>query len=256
MRITLLQTDIFWEDKSANLDILGMHIGKLSGTTDLVVLPEMFTTGFSMRSRDLAETMQGPSAAWMKNIASHYNLAVCGSIIVKEGQKHLNRFLFATPDGSMYKYDKRHLFGPGGEDRNFNAGKERVVISYGGLRIMPCICYDLRFPVWLRNRNDYDLLVCVANWPESRREVWNILLKTRAIENQCFVAGVNRIGNDPEGNHYAGESAVIDPKGKIMINLTEADAGHITAELDIQQSREFRTKFPVWKDSDEFNLIV
>jgi omega-amidase len=256
MRITLLQPDIFWEDKSANLDSLGMLISKISGTTDLIVLPEMFNTGFSMNTSLLAEEGDSETFRWMKNITINYHLAVCGSYIVKERKAFYNRFFCLTPEDEVWTYDKRHLFSMGGEDRTFTQGNKRKIFTYKGFRINPVICYDLRFPVWIRNRNDYDLLICVANWPDSRRDVWNTLLKARAIENQCFVAGVNRVGRDEEGNSYSGESAILDPKGRIIINMPEAEAGHATGEIILSELEEFRKEFPAWRDADDFSLIV
>lgn len=256
MKITLLQPDVFWEDKPGNLDSLGMLLSKISGTTDLVILPEMFNTGFSMNVRSLAEEKNSDTFRWMNNISKNCNLAVCGSYIVVEDGCNYNRFVFVTPEGECLTYDKRHLFGIGGEERNFKRGTERKVFSYKGFRIFPAICYDLRFPVWLRNRNDYDLMICVANWPDSRRDVWNTLLKARAIENQCFVAGVNRVGKDETGNNYSGESVLIDPRGKIIATIPYAEAGYSTGELSLSDLEDFRRKFPVWKEADSFSLGV
>ncbi|MGD0582211.1 MAG: amidohydrolase [Bacteroidales bacterium] len=256
MKITILQPDIFWEDKSGNLDSLGMLISKISGTTDMVILPEMFNTGFSMNTRKLAEESRSDTFRWMKNLAMNCGLAICGSYIVKENQKYFNRFLCVTAEGEAWSYDKRHLFSMGGEDHYFTRGIERKIFLYKGFRINPVICYDLRFPVWIRNRNDFDLLVCVANWPDSRKDVWNTLLKARAIENQCFVAGVNRIGRDNDGNNYSGESVILDPHGRIIASLPAAEAGHATGEILMCDLEEFREKFPVWKESDDFSLGV
>ena len=256
MKITLLQTDIFWEDKPGNLDSLGMLLSKISGTTDLVVLPEMFSTGFTMNARTLAEQKSSETFRWMNNISRNCNLAVCGSYIVVDDGHYYNRFVCVTPLGESFIYDKRHLFGIGGEDKTFTRGTARKVFTYNGIRILPAICYDLRFPVWLRNRNDYDLLICVANWPDSRRDVWNTLLKARAIENQCYVAGVNRVGKDDAGNNYAGESVLLDPRGKTIASLPDAEAGHSTGEISLADLEDFRQKFPVWKHSDDFRLVI
>jgi predicted amidohydrolase len=256
MKITIIQSDIFWEDKQGNLDSLGMAISKVSGTTDLVILPEMFNTGFSMNTRMLAEESNSGTFRWMKNLASNCGLAICGSYIVKENQKYFNRFVFITAEGETRCYDKRHLFRIGGEDKKFSKGNLRGIFTYRGFRINPIICYDLRFPVWVRNRNDYDLLICVANWPDSRRDVWNTLLKARAIENQCFVTGVNRIGHDEAGNTYTGESVILDPRGRTIAGLPDSEAGHATAEIQMSDLETFRKKFPVLKDADDFSLEV
>lgn len=255
MIITIIQPDIVWEDKKANLD----HIGKLMETipseTNLVVLPEMFTTGFSMDTQALAENSFSDTYTWMVNVSKKRQLGICGSFIVKEESSYYNRFIFISSDDNSAIYDKRHLFSIGGEDKSFRRGNLRAVFHYEGFKINPVICYDLRFPVWIRNRNDYDLLICVANWPDSRREVWKTLLKARAIENQCFVAGVNRVGIDNAGNSYAGDSVIIDPRGQIIASIPEYQEGIASAEISIQELRDFRTKFPAWKDADEFELL-
>jgi predicted amidohydrolase len=180
--------------------------------------------------------------------------AICGSYIARENGMCYNRFIFASPGEIPVKYDKRHLFSIAGENEKFTSGSSRTLINYGGMKIFPSICYDLRFPVWLRNRNDYDLMICVANWPESRSEVWNTLLKARAIENQCYVAGANRIGTDENGNSYSGDSCIIDPKGNIIAFVPENQEGIASAEISLAFLSEFREKFPVWKDADDFDL--
>ncbi len=256
MRVTIIQPDILWENKPGNLNSLGKAISKLSGTTDLVVLPEMFNTGFSMNTADISELSHAETFTWMKDMASDCRLAVCGSYAVNENQKYYNRFLFINEKGESWCYDKRHLFSLGGEDKKFTKGEKRVIFTYKGFRINPVICYDLRFPVWIRNRNDYDLLICVANWPGSRRDVWNTLLKARAIENQCFVAAANRVGLDEAGINYTGESVILDPCGKPITLLPESEAAHATGEMLMSDLKSFRKKFPVWKDSDEFSLGV
>ncbi len=256
MKITLLQSDIFWEDISANLDSLGMMISKISGTSDLVILPEMFNTGFTMNATSLAEEPLHKTYNWMKNMATNCNLAICGSFIVKDGNNFYNRFHFVAPDEELTIYDKRHLFSMGGEDHTFSPGTLRCTFTFREFRIMPVICYDLRFPVWIRNRNDYDLLICVANWPDSRIDVWNTLLRARALENQCYVAGVNRVGHDEQGNDYTGESVILNPRGRTIASLPESEQGHATVEIDLAELNIFREKFPVWKDADGFSLNV
>ena len=256
MKITLVQPDILWENKPGNLDKLEIMLKDISGKTDLVILPEMFTTGFSMKVRELSEDYGAQTFKWMENLSRKGNCAICGSFIVNLSANYLNRFVFITPDGRSFFYDKRHLFSIGGEDIKFKRGGKRLIIQYKDYRINTIICYDLRFPVWCRNINDYDLLICVANWPDNRREVWNTLLKARAIENQCFVAGVNRVGIDGENIIYAGESVILDPRGKTITSLKEYEEGIVTAEILLSDLQDFRKKFPVWKDADDFIINI
>jgi predicted amidohydrolase len=256
MRITIVQPDIIWEDISANLFHLENLIAFSKGFTDLIVLPEMFTTGFSMNAKSFAEEPGSTTYLWMKKLSAEKNAAVCGSYIVCEEGACYNRFVFVSPSGDHYSYNKRHLFSISGEDQNYIRGGERLVFSYSGFRIMPVICYDLRFPVWIRNRGDYDLMICVANWPGSRRDVWTTLLRARAIENQCFVAGINRIGKDKEGISYLGDSLLLDARGMALLELNEQSEGHATADLSLQLLNKFRQEFPAWKDADDFTLNI
>ena len=214
--------------------------------------PEMFATGFVTEPWRTALPDEEELLAWMRRTARRYATALAGSAVVRSGDRFANRFFFVRPAGGAERYDKRHLFSIGGEDAHFVAGRRRVVVEYGGLRFLPLVCYDLRFPVWCRCRSDYDAILCVASWPAPRREVWRTLLRARAIENQCYVVGVNRTGDDP-WNHYAGDSAVVDFKGT---PLCEADAseGVFTARLDREALDRFRTKFPAWRDADDFLL--
>jgi omega-amidase len=254
MKIAIVQHEIRWEDTTANLNHLAEMIGGIMDQPDLIILPETFNTGFSMNASDMAEETRSQTFTWMLDIAKKMNSAVCGSYFVKDSGRFFNRFVFVGNTGRVSSYDKRHLFSIGGEDILFTRGNERNVFKYGELRINPVICYDLRFPVWLRNRGDYDLLVCVANWPESRSEVWNTLLRARAIENQSFVAGVNCIGTDNAGNRCIGESALIDPKGREIITLPQNKEGIGSAEISSKELEDFRKKFPVWKDADDFTI--
>jgi omega-amidase len=254
MRITIIQHDIRWEDRTANLNHLADMISRLEDQTDLIVLPESFNTGFSMNAGELAEEMGSETYRWMLDIAKKTRSAICGSYFIKEDGRFFNRFIFVDPHERKVLYDKRHLFSIGGEDILFTRGNERAVFDYMGIRINPVVCYDLRFPVWLRNRGDYDLLICVANWPESRKDVWNTLLKARAIENQSYVAGVNCIGIDDAGNRCVGESSIIDPKGRPIVTLPENEEGISTAEISLKELEDFRIKFPVWKDADDFTI--
>lgn len=256
MRITLLQTDIVWEDKEANLSKLHTFLQQLSGSTDLVVVPEMFSTGFSMNSNTLAESEEGNTVNLLKTWSSSYKLALTGSFIAlgEDGKKY-NRGFFITPDEKAVFYDKRHLFRMGKEPEFFAAGNNHLLIDYKGFHISLLICYDLRFPVWSRNvGNSYDLLIYVANWPASRRKVWDALLKARALENMSYVCGVNRIGTD--GNHlpHNGGSQLISAKGDIITTVADNEEGYSTATIDIDSLQHFREKFPVWKDADEFGI--
>ena len=254
MKISVLQTEIYWEDKSTNFSNLSELISPLYGWSDIVVLPEMFNTGFSMNPGKLSEAHEGVTFDWMKKIAEKGNFGICGSYIVKEKETYFNRWVFIGPQGEYFFYDKRHLFSIGGEGRSFSKGKSRLVFNFRGFRISPYICYDLRFPVWSRNRNDYDLMIVAANWPESRRVVWNTLLGARAIENQCFVAGSNRIGTDGEGIKYCGDSVILNARGEIIAAAGINEQCFITADISIGELIDFRRKFPVSQDADDFTI--
>jgi predicted amidohydrolase len=254
MKLSVVQPDLAWENKALNLLNLGRLLSSLYGKTDLVLLPEMFSTGFSMSTDAFSEPPDGETFLWMKEISEKGNFGICGSYIVHDGEKMFNRLLFTGPEKEKWIYDKRHTFTMGGENKHFASGNKRLVFKFRGFRISPFICYDLRFPVWSRNLNDTDLILYAANWPAERRNVWNILLKARAIENQCYVAGSNRIGTDGKGIHYSGDSAIINPRGEI---ITSADNGMeqcITAELSIDELSDFRKKFPVLDDADRFTI--
>jgi omega-amidase len=256
MKISVIQPDLSWEQKETNLERLSMAIAGLPADSDLAVLPEMFSTGFSMNTGMLAEEPGSYTYSWITEEAVKSGKAICGSFIVKEKEKYYNRFVFVAPTGKTVYYNKRHLFRMGGEDAHFSAGNERVVFEYKGFRILPVICYDLRFPVWMRNRNDYDLIIVVANWPASRKFVWNTLLSARAIENQCFLAAANRVGTDREGILYSGDSVILDPKGSEIIRLPPGEPATGSAEIILGDLQEFRRKFAAWKDADEFSINV
>lgn len=228
----------------------------LNGQTDLMLLPEMFTTGFSMRAKELAETMAGESVSWMVNQSRKHHAALAGSLIIKDSGQYFNRFLFVTPEGKIYHYDKRHLFSIGEEHLYFSSGKERVIVNFRGWRIIPMVCYDLRFPVWCRSIKQADLMLFVANWPEARKQVWQTLLKARAIENQVFVAGVNRTGKDGAGIGYQGESMIIDPRGNVIADLGNKTEDVATSDLSLKELKLFRDKFPVGRDADSFEIIL
>jgi omega-amidase len=254
MKLTLIQPDIIWENKSGNLERIGELISASPADTDIVILPEMFNTGFSMNPHELSEPPGSETFEWMKSMAEKCNYGICGSYIINENNHFYNRWIFVSPDNEIWSYNKRHLFSPGDEDKLFTHGNERVVFNFRGLRICPNICYDLRFPVWSRNRDDYDLLINSANWPERRRDVWLTLLKARAFENQCFVAGVNRIGIDGTGIKYCGDSMILGPKGEIIASDKRNKECLISGEILINELSDFREKFPVQNDADDFTI--
>jgi predicted amidohydrolase len=254
LRITLMQSMLHWEDAEANRVMFAQRMADLRGTTDLIVLPEMFTTGFSMRSTELAERMDGPSLAWMREQAAELDAALYGSVIIEENGRRYNRGLFVRPDEQVTVYDKRHLFRFANETDHYSAGSERVVVEWRGWRILLQICFDLRFPVFARNQGDYDAILYVANWPEARRYPWSQLLIARAIENQCYVVGVNRVGMDGKGLHYTGDSVIIDPKGHPLLSCEASQEQVLTGQLDRPSLEEFREKFPVAKEADGFEL--
>ncbi|BDD10041.1 amidohydrolase [Fulvitalea axinellae] len=257
LTVKMVQADLVWENTEANLATLEENLEfDDSGKADIIVLPETFNTGFTT-NLSLAEMKNGRTFRWMKLMASRHGAAVCGSLLFKEGGKIYNRFLWMNPDGSFLHYDKRHLFSIGGEREGMETGAERLTIEYKGWRIRPLVCYDLRFPVWARNigedrRPDYDLMICVASWPASRQEVWDTLLRARAIENQTYVVGVNRSGSDGD-LMYPGASITYDFKGKAVSNLGSEDKIE-NVDLNLGELKTFREKFPVYLDADVFHL--
>lgn len=256
LRTTLVQSMLHWEDAAANRAHFAERLAPLAGTTDLIVLPEMFGTGFTMRSNELAETMDGPMVQWLRDQAAKLDSAIYGSLVIKEGEVCTNRGLFVRPDGTVEHYDKRHLFRMANEQHHYAAGKRRVVVQWRGWRILLQVCYDLRFPVFGRNRNDYDLALYVANWPEARRHPWSQLLVARAIENLAYVVGVNRVGMDGKGIHYSGDSAVVDFKGEHLVQLEAGRELVRTLRLQGQALVDFRERFPAHLDADAFELDI
>lgn len=254
IRVTLAQTDLFWESPQKNRDYLDVKILKLSEPTDIIILPETFTSGFTMSAHQIAETMDGPSVKWMRQLAAKTGAAICGSLIITENGHFFNRFVFIKSDGEAVHYDKRHLFSIGGEKEAYSPGTLRTVFTYLGWRIALYICYDIRFPVWCRNRNDTDLMLFTANWPMARILVWNTLLKARAIENQVYIAGVNRIGSDGNGIKYNGMSQLINPYGNALLDPELHEEDLFTVEISLTQLNDFRQKFPVANDADIFEI--
>lgn len=252
MKITLIQTDLLWNDPAGNRARFEQKIAE-AGSADLIVLPEMFSTGFCTQPRLAAEPLGGETLPWMKRIAQKTDCALAGSVAVEENGNYFNRFYFVKPDGSVSQYDKRHLFTYGGEHKEFTAGDKRVIVEYKGWRILLQICYDLRFPVWSRNRNDYDLALYTANWPTPRVDAWSVLLRARAIENLCYVAGINRTGTDPNCS-YCGKSALLDFKGQTLEDVEPGKEALLSAELDADALHDFRKNFPALQDADRFSL--
>lgn len=247
MKISLLQTDIVWADPAANCAKAERVISTLP-KSDVYVLPEMFSTGFATDPQGVAER-EGHSLSWMTAVAKRHDAAICGSVAVEEDGRYYNRFYFVGPDGEMAHYDKRHLFSYGGEDKRYMRGEERVVVEFRGVRILLQVCYDLRFPIFSRNRNDYDVAIYVANWPIPRLEVWKTLLHARAIENQCYVVGVNRCGVD-NACEYSGGTMLIDAYGRTAAECAYGKEDSVTVELDMDKLASFRKKFPVLMDGD------
>jgi predicted amidohydrolase len=255
MKVTLLQSNLIWEDKDANLQSFETQIQNIKSDTDLIILPEMFTTGFSMQPERWAEKHKGFTFKKMQDWAVSKQSAVLGSLIVKEDGKYYNRAYFVFPDGTFQYYDKRHLFRMAKENEHYSSGNSRVIVEYKGWRIFPLICYDLRFPIWSRNNLDYDLLIYVANWPERRAKPWKTLLQARAIENLSYVVGVNRIGKDGNGVEHSGDSALIDFKGDVLSNIQAYKTQCQTIELNKEALNSFRSKFPAHTDADLFTII-
>lgn len=256
MRITTVQTHLFWEDIEANLKHFSNLLQKIApNTTDLIVLPEMFSTGFTMQTKKVSERENGIAFQWMKKLARAKNSIFTGSLIIEADNQFFNRLFWIYPDGSFQCYDKKHLFTMAGEHHHFTAGKERIFTKAINFMALPLICYDLRFPLWCRNRYEetqdnylYDLMVVVANWPAARVDAWKTMLKARAIENQCYVVGVNRIGTDGNGIHFCGGTAIFDAKGNTLYQAKDNCQEVVTSEIDFAFLNEFRAKFPVLKD--------
>ncbi|WP_019669172.1 amidohydrolase [Eudoraea adriatica] len=252
LKVALIQTALIWENPVENRNMFSVKIKDIPGDTDMIILPEMFTTGFTMNPERVNVDEGENTVKWMKEIAQDKNMALVGSISFKKKNKYTNRLFFIHPDGTSASYDKKHTFTFAGEDKVYESGTERLVFSYKGFRICPLICYDLRFPVWARYKGDYDLLVFVANWPEPRIEAWDTLLKARAIENMSYCIGVNRLGEDNNAHRYPGHSAIYDPMGSQVV-FSEKDEV-IYASLSLQGLKDFRAQFKFLEDRDHFSL--
>jgi omega-amidase len=253
MKITLIQSSLFWENPKANRNHFEVKINALAEKVDLIVLPEMFSTGFTMNPEAVFETMEGETIQWMQSLAEAKNSAITGSLVIKENGNFYNRLLFVFPSGEIQFYDKRHLFTLAGEDKVYTSGKEKLIVEYQGWKICPLICYDLRFPVFARNTEDYDLLIYVANWPKARIQAWDILLKARSVENLCYTIGVNRIGLDDNNFEYNGHSQTVDFLGNYVLEPQETE-GVFIVELNKEKLVETRNKFGFLNDRDVFEL--
>ncbi|GEC78454.1 amidohydrolase [Flavobacterium aquatile] len=253
MKIALIQTELSWENPNENKALLQEKINAISQYVDLIVLPEMFTSGFTMNPRNVAQTMQGDAISWLKETAKDKNCAITGSLVIEENGNYCNRLVFVFPNGEIQTYDKRHLFTLAGEDKVYTAGKDKLIVDYKGFKICPLICYDLRFPVFARNVEDYDVLIYVANWPKPRVNAWDILLKARAVENMSYVIGVNRIGFDENNHEYVGHSQAVDFLGNYIQEPQEIE-GFFIVELDKNELIETREKLNFLTDRDEFQI--
>lgn len=254
--ISLIQSDLFWEDKAKNLQQFEEKIAGLPKETHVVVLPEMFSTGFSMKPKELAEAMDGSTMQWLRSTAIRYRKIITGSIIIEEEGNYYNRLIWMLPNGTFYYYDKRHLFGYAGEDKHYTPGDKRLIVQVNGWKICLQVCYDLRFPVWSRQTADapYDMLIYVANWPERRSLPWKALLQARAIENQSYVLGVNRVGNDGNDIYHSGDSSIIDPLGNIVWQQANEEAV-FTYTFHKEELQKIRDQFPFLDDADKFMIL-
>jgi predicted amidohydrolase len=247
----LVQSDLVWEHIDANLEQLEHQISSIR--SGAIILPEMFSTGFSMASAKLAESMTGKAVTWLTKQATQKQVYICGSLIIEEDSRYFNRFVWVSPEGTLTTYDKRHLFRMAGEHHHYAAGVDQVQLTINDMQLRPQVCYDLRFPAWSRNTTGYDVLVYVANWPAARRQHWITLLQARAIENLSYVIAVNRVGKDGNDIEYAGDSCVIDPRGNYLLKM-DAEEKIGTVELDLVSLREYRESFPAHLDADTLDF--
>jgi omega-amidase len=258
LNLTLLQIPLVWENKAENLKAIAAKLDMLTAVSDVIVLPELFSTGFSMNSKVLAEKMDGPSVAWMQEQAAKKNCVICGSLIIEAENKYYNRLIWMKPDGSSSYYNKRHLFRMANENKHYSEGTRKLIVEYKGWKICLQVCYDLRFPVWSRRTSaeDYDLLIYIANWPQRRNHAWKSLLVARAIENQSYTIGVNRIGKDGNGNDYSGDSVVLNFLGEKITHSNPSDESAETVTLNKADLLDFRKNFPAELDADSFVISV
>ena len=256
LTLALIQTDLAWENPAKNRSIFTNKIKGIGDSVDLIVLPEMFSTGFTMNPKKVAETMQGETVKWMKDLAKERNIAIMGSLVISENNNYYNRLLFVHPDGLIDIYDKRHTFTLAGEHKVYKAGKQKLIVNYKGFKIRPLICYDLRFPVWSRITEDYDVLIYVANWPKQRISAWDALLRARAIENMSYCVGVNRVGYDLNDHEYTGHSAVYDVLGHEITNIPKGTPSVDIVKLNKAHIKKYREKLQFLNDQDDFNLVV
>lgn len=255
LRVTLIQSELVWEKPEQNRAHFSDKINAIKEETDLILLPEMFSTGFSMTPENISESPEDLTLKWLQEQAQKKQAAISGSLIVKEGHNYYNRLFFVLPDGNYQIYDKRHLFTFSGEHHHYTAGNKKLIINYKGWKICPLICYDLRFPVWARNVEEYDLLFYIANWPKRRISSWDTLLKARSIENLCYTIGLNRIGNDPNDNNYNGHSAIYDPVGQKLDSKDWESVFTETFVLSKSEITKNRKQFPFLNDQDKFEII-
>ena len=254
LNVTALQIPLFWENAGKNRAYIDRHFDRLNPAADIVLLPELFSTGFTMNSHLVSEPMNGITIQWMQSWAAQWDVLLGGSLVIEEEGKFFNRFVMVGPNGPVALYDKRHTFTLAGEDKAYSAGTNSGLFEYKGWKICLRICYDLRFPVWNRNTTNYDLLIFVANWPAPRINAWDTLLQARAIENMCFVAGVNRIGSDEKGLEYPGHTAIYDPLGKLVSGTVSSEEESVTAELDYLELQAHRKQLRFLEDRDNFDL--
>lgn len=255
LKVALIQADLAWENPIKNREQFTEKIEQISGSINLIILPEMFTSGFTMNAEKVAETMHGETVNWMKNMAAKKNAAIIGSLVITENNKYYNRALFVEPTGKITIYNKRHAFTLVGEEKTYTEGGEKIIIDYKGWKICPLICYDLRFPVWARNTEDYDVLIYVANWPKPRVSAWDALLKARAIENMTYCIGVNRVGVDGVNSEYSGHSAVYDVLGNLKSTFKPHEEGIQIITLEKRHIEAYRNKLKFLNDRDSFSIL-
>ncbi len=250
LTVTLVQTALFWEDIEANIALFDEKIDAITEETDLIILPEMFTTGFTMNAANLAQRMDGSGVSWLRQKSEEKGTDIAGSVIIEEAGKYYNRLIWAKPTGEIVTYDKEHLFRLAGEEKVYSASHKKITVELNGWRIRPFVCYDLRFPIWTRNLEPlYDVAIFIANWPEKRSAHWRLLLQARAVENQCYVIGVNRVGEDGNGYPHRGDSSVVDVQGNILFQKENEACVH-TARLSHEKMAKYRKYFPAWMDAD------